>query len=347
MKRAVEQKIPISVDDIHNIFGNIDRILDLHLEFLLRIETAKADDSVWSETLYSLHERFEECYLPYIGNHKRTLEIAARSYHLLRLIEHIPPELKKMTESLGNFTASLAKPVVQFFGYISLLKTLRDTTHPTEPRFTLVKQALQAMQSIAKLVDEAIFRAECRDAVEKLKETVEDWKGHKIESFGNLLLFGDFNITKPTSSNSHPAYKYGIYLFERIILVCKYVRRPANRKLRRRISAVQKTTSVQLKGRIFVQNITDVVLLGKDIGQYSVQIFFRGDPGIQQFSIKFPNEKTARDWQTAISSQDSVMKAWAESRPAKEEPEQVSKSPQKADSTSSSAALRPPDKTWI
>ena len=48
----------------------------------------------------------------------------------------------------------------------------------------------------------AIARAERQEAVEELKNLVEDWKGHRIEGFGDLLLHGQFTVLKGDTVNS-------------------------------------------------------------------------------------------------------------------------------------------------
>lgn len=306
MKRVLEQRTPFLSDDIHSTFGNIASILNLHLEFLVRVETAKSDESVWSNTLYALRERFQECYLPYIGNHKRSLEIAAKSYLVIRSIRTLPPELKRIGESLSNFTATLASPVVHFFNYITSLKTLR-TLHLSDEGCASINQALQALQSISKLANDTVFRAECHDVLEKLKKDVADWKGLQPEGFGDLLCFGDFNIMMRTKNYTDRTRKYGTYLFEMILIVCKN-KTPPKRGVRHGTPVVQAAPTVRLIGRVFIHSITDSILLPKDQGQYSIRLTWRGDEGIEDTSIDFPNEKTARDWYAAISKQRSVIK---------------------------------------
>ena len=48
----------------------------------------------------------------------------------------------------------------------------------------------------------AIDREERIEAVEELKTLVEDWKGHRIEGFGDLLLHGQFTVLKGESISS-------------------------------------------------------------------------------------------------------------------------------------------------
>lgn len=63
-----------------------------------------------------------------------------------------------------------------------------------------------------------------------------------------------------------------------------------------------KNAKLQLKGRIFMTNVTDVVSLSKP-GSYSVQIWWKGDPGVENFMIKYSNEEQMKKWATALESQ--------------------------------------------
>jgi cell division control protein 24 len=47
-----------------------------------------------------------------------------------------------------------------------------------------------------------VDREERNEAVEELKGRVEDWKGHKIEAFGDLLLHGTFTVLKGDISSA-------------------------------------------------------------------------------------------------------------------------------------------------
>lgn len=63
--------------------------------------------------------------------------------------------------------------------------------------------------------NDAIAREERVEAVEELKTLVEDWKGHRIEGFGDLLLHGQFTVLKGesmTSKNEEREVSTNIYL---------------------------------------------------------------------------------------------------------------------------------------
>ena len=127
----------------------------------------------------------------------------------------------------------------------------------------------------------AVDREERLEAVEELRERVEDWKGHRIESFGELLLHGTHQVVKGDTSNpkdqerevssskaQHSAadsLQYKIYLFAMILLCCKEVKsaNQKNKMIGKPIVDRKGRPKLQLKGRIFMQNVTDTVASAK------------------------------------------------------------------------------------
>ncbi len=119
--------------------------------------------------------------------------------------------------------------------------------------------------------------------------------------------------------------QYKVYLFERILLCCKEINpnKPKNKMLATKQPLVDKKgkPKLQLKGRIFMQNVTDVVTLSKhstrgnivfeitttditvDQGQYTLQIFWKGDPGVENFVIRFPDEAQMIKWRDTVQAQ--------------------------------------------
>ena len=80
-----------------------------------------------------------------------------------------------------------------------------------------------------------------------------------------------------------------------------------------------KNAKLQLKGRIFMTNVTEVVSLVKQgnpfyvlpaipeaykhVGSYTIQIFWKGDPGVENFIIRFSNEETMNKWYGGVDNQ--------------------------------------------
>ena len=59
-----------------------------------------------------------------------------------------------------------------------------------------------AASAVLERTNAAIDREERVEAVEELKNLVEDWKGHRIEGFGDLLMYGQFTVLKGDTVNA-------------------------------------------------------------------------------------------------------------------------------------------------
>lgn len=123
------------------------------------------------------------------------------------------------------------------------------------PHHGELQEGLASIMRVTDRVNETKRKEDNRQAVLDLSRRVEDWKGHDISSFGELLLQETFFVIKNDSER-----EYNVYLFERIILCCKesgtsgkkssksssIAKKPQNRR----------PAALQLKGRIFVNNVT-------------------------------------------------------------------------------------------
>ena len=64
-----------------------------------------------------------------------------------------------------------------------------------------VEAGLEPATAVLMAANAAIDRQERDEAMHELGERVEDWKGHRLESFGDLLLHGTFPVIKGDSTN--------------------------------------------------------------------------------------------------------------------------------------------------
>src|SRR5580704_3571292 len=89
-----------------------------------------------------------------------------------------------------------------------------------------------------------------------------------------------------------------------ILLCCKEMNssKQKNKMMGKPMFDKKGRPKLQLKGRIFMQNVTDTVLSSKP-GSYTCQIFWKGDPGIEYFTIRFTAEETMRKWAAQVDSQ--------------------------------------------
>jgi cell division control protein 24 len=70
----------------------------------------------------------------------------------------------------------------------------------TEEKLDDLQAGYEATSAILRRANETIDRQTRLHAVDELKHSVEDWKGHKLEHFGELLLFGTQTVLKNDGS---------------------------------------------------------------------------------------------------------------------------------------------------
>jgi cell division control protein 24 len=306
-KKLVEEKGVVTGDSVHDIFLNLNALLDFQRRFLIRVEQTNAQhasEQNWGQ-LFVLYKDAFKVYEPYIANQKRCEEIAMREFDKLRETGG-SAEMQQMVESPTHLTSFLLKPFQRLAKYPLLLKELRDKGDLDQQRKDDISSGIEAASAVLERTNAAIDREERIEAVEELKTLVEDWKGHRIEGFGDLLLYGQFTVLKGESVNAkNEEREYKIYLFEMILLCCKEIN-PQKAKNRMKPLAKNGKPKLQLKGRIFMQNVTETISLQKP-GSYTCQIFWKGDPGIENFIIRFNSEDTMKKWATQV---DMQRRAW-------------------------------------
>ncbi|ORY14637.1 Pleckstrin homology domain-domain-containing protein [Clohesyomyces aquaticus] len=315
-KKLVEEKGVITGDSVHDIFLNLNALLDFQRRFLIRVEQTNAqsaDEQNWGN-LFVLYKDAFKVYEPYIANQKKCEEVAMREFEKLRETGG-SAEMQQMVESPTHLTSFLLKPFQRLAKYPLLLKELRDKGDLDEGRKSDISKGIEAASTVLQSTNAAIDREERLEAVEELKTLVEDWKGHRIEGFGDLLLYGQFTVLKGETVNSkNEEREYKIYLFEMILLCCKEINpnKQKNRMMNKPLTNKNGKPKLQLKGRIFMQNVTETISLQKP-GSYTCQIFWKGDPGIENFIIRFNSEETMKKWAMQVDTQRRMMKEYSRS----------------------------------
>ena len=163
--------------------------------------------------------------------------------------------------------------------------------------------------------DASIDKETRDDALQDLSERVDDWKQLQISTFGELLLLGTFNVMKDSGIRSDEK-EYHIYLFSRILIMCKDVNanKPKNRLANTKPAlSLRGKPKMNLKGRIYFTNVISVTPHTSP-GNYSLQISWKGEPAVETFIIKFKNDDTLRKWHNMIETQRSSCMLEAKSR---------------------------------
>ncbi|KAM5383111.1 hypothetical protein ACJA88_003644 [Fusarium oxysporum] len=267
--------------------------------FLIRVETTNsmsADAQRWGAPFVMYEDAFD-IYQPFIANQRKAAMVANQVFDKIQRSSH------PVAADFNTLDGFLLKPMQRLVKYPLLLKDLNKKSEDDEVKIDLTS-GCEAAERVLKKANEAVNRDLLDEALEDLTSRVEDWKNHKVEQFGKLLLHGVYGVI---TGKTDQEKDYEIYLFESILLCCKEISssKSKDKKDKLRSSGTKtrnKSAKLQLKGRIFMTNVTDIVSFSKP-GNHSVQIWWKGDPGVENFVIKFLNEETLRKWVMTLETQ--------------------------------------------
>ncbi|KAL2292535.1 hypothetical protein FJTKL_09491 [Diaporthe vaccinii] len=300
LKKALEQKGAISGDVAHSIFLNINSILDFQRRFLIRVETTNSMPELrqeWGSPFVAYEDSFNATYQPFIANQRKAAQIASQVFDKIQTIQH------PVACDYNTLDGFLLKPMQRLVKYPLLLKDLMKKSEDETIKQDLAA-GIEAAEHVLKKANEAVDRDLLDEALEELVGRVDDWKNHRVEHFGKLLLHGVYTVI---TGKTEQEKDYEIYLFECILLCCKEITPNKSKDKKDKTKSTQpkmrnKNNKLQLKGRIFMTNVTEVLSFSKP-GSYTVQIWWKGDPGVENFVIKFSNEEMMKKWATGLDKQ--------------------------------------------
>jgi cell division control protein 24 len=128
-KKLVEERGMVPGDAVHEIFLNLNALLDFQRRFLIRVEQTNAqspEEQNWGK-LFVLYKDAFKVYEPYIANQKKCEEVAMREFDKLKETGG-PPELRQMVESPTHLTSFLLKPFQRLSKYPLLLRVCMTQT---------------------------------------------------------------------------------------------------------------------------------------------------------------------------------------------------------------------------
>jgi cell division control protein 24 len=201
---------------------------------------------------------------------------------LINVKGELPAFLIKPIQRVCKYPLLLDVRISPFRPYVSSLiirilqSLIKASSAAGYQHFEELKIGSDAAKRITDKINEAQRRAENDQTVKSLHSRVDDWKGHHLENFGELLLDDIFVVTKSDIDR-----EYHVFLFEKIILCCKEALGvpPNGRKVSKSNSILKKqsappalaglpggvgqpqkrNTPLLLKGRIFLGNVTQAV----------------------------------------------------------------------------------------
>lgn len=312
--RALQQHDLLSADRLHDLFSNLNNLVDFQRRCLINLEDnarRPPDEQRFGRAFQMLEANFD-VYWPFCANYARALEVISQEAGNIQRLRGLPAAEGCYLDPAYELPAFLIKPVQRICKYPLLLEQLLKKSDPSGPYYEELKDGLAIVQRGAAQVNEVRRVQENKQTVAELEGRVEDWKGHHVATFGNLLLTETFMVAKGETER-----EYQVYLFERILLCCKELvpnnlgkkNSKSNSLLKQRTNSIgapkKAKTTLQLKGRIFINNVTAAIpdsipsQFG-GIGAHSLAVQWKGDLELEAFSLRCKNEEQLKLWQSTI-----------------------------------------------
>ncbi|KAG0703246.1 hypothetical protein DFH29DRAFT_829393 [Suillus ampliporus] len=317
---ALSQSNTIDQDTIHYLFPGLNKLLNFQRKFLIRLEgTAEMPwrDQRWGLLFLENEEDFA-VYEPYCANYTNAVDLMVAEEQNLSVHNNL-------INAKSELPAFLIKPVQRICKYPLLLDSLIKATSATDyPNFAELQAGSAAAKRITDKINEAQRRVENVQTVKNLEGRVQDWKGHHLSNFGTLLLDDIFTVTK-----SDVDREYHVFLFEKIILCCKESAPPPpnskrggkNNSILKKQNGLQapapppmsssnkrKDTPLLLKGRIFLNNVTQAIpssnrnsIASSTMNPHSLAVWWRGDDDLEFFTLRCRSEEQLRQWECQIN----------------------------------------------
>ncbi|CAG8446669.1 4148_t:CDS:2 [Dentiscutata heterogama] len=263
--RELQSQDIVSADTIHLLFANLNQLVDFQRRFLIGVEatsSASPEEQRFGSLFIQMEENFA-VYEPFCANYQSASDLVIQELPNLQKLSHV-------VEPTYELPSLLIKPIQRICKYPLLLQELLKFTDKEDKYYEEIKCGLNAIKRVADRVNETRRQQENAAVVKDLERRVEDWKGHKIEQFGELLLEDVFTMSKDDSER-----EYHVYLFEKILLCCKETN--------------SKKQQIENRGG---ENGRSGVL--------SLRIYWRGDSEMESFSLKCRNEEQLKQWKSTL-----------------------------------------------
>ncbi|KAJ7457256.1 Dbl homology domain-containing protein [Mycena galericulata] len=287
----------IDEDTRRRLFANIDEIFHFQCKFLIRLERTAVlewQDQRWGQDFLEAEKEFSEVYAPYCANYNKASELVVTPD-----LQHKLASLNHVIDVKGELPGFIKKPVGRVCKYPLLVEFLiKASSADNYQHYEELKNGLQAAKRVADKINEAHRKAENEETVKSLRTRVDDWVGLNLDDFGELLLDDTFVVTR-----SDVDREYHVFLFEKLMLLCKEVH--PNENVRTRDS---RTMPLLIKGRISVSDITQATpsveldaLASSFPRKYTLAVWWKGDDSLQSFTLRSRTEYQMKLWQSQIN----------------------------------------------
>lgn len=189
LKKTLEEQGALPGDVIYQIFLNINAILDFQRRFLIRVETTNSmpqSRQEWGSPFVYYEEAFN-IYQPFIANQRKAAQLASQLFDKIHSSQH------PVASDFNTLDGFLLKPMQRLVKYPLLLKDLLKKSEDEATKNDLAN-GISAAERVLQKANEAVDRDMLDEALDDLITRVDDWKNHRVEQFGKLLLHGVYTV---------------------------------------------------------------------------------------------------------------------------------------------------------
>ncbi|KAI9319982.1 hypothetical protein BX666DRAFT_2018116 [Dichotomocladium elegans] len=298
MRELQTSKI-LSPVTIHYLFGNLNSLVDFQRRFLIQLENA-AENAPEEQRFCLLFIQQEDAfavYEPYCANY----------FSAQDLVQQEAPKLEKLSQILEpkyELPSMLIKPVQRICKYPLLLGQLIKTTNKDWPHQEEMQEGLEAIKRVAEKVNETQRKHENLQAVESLRNRIDEADRDIVEGHGNILLQGQLTMSRNDNDR-----EFLVYLFEKVLLICKETKDSSKNRLAKSNTLIKKKrrASLQPKGKIYTNRIFNVINKSHP-GNWMLAVEYK-DKEIERFVLKFRNEEQLKLWESTFEKVKSFHKS--------------------------------------
>ncbi|EPZ33727.1 Rho guanine nucleotide exchange factor scd1 and CDC24-like protein [Rozella allomycis CSF55] len=264
----------ITEEENIKIFSNLNELLDFQRRFLISLESmlqVPLKDQTFGQIFVYMKSGFS-VYETYCATHKVASETVLEIKEKLKPISHI-------LDPVIQIPSYLIKPIQRVCKYPLLLRELLKGTPESHDDHKWIEEAVEVSKEIAEKVNENHRQQENIAIVADIEKRVEDWKGHEIGQFGELLLEDKLLIV--VNGN------------QKDLLIIVILKQTQPSLIRR------KSKNLQLKGHIYLKAIDSIVNCSKD-GTFALKVYWQDESELASFQLIFRMEEQMNMWHSTL-----------------------------------------------
>ncbi|KAI3643478.1 hypothetical protein MP228_013033 [Amoeboaphelidium protococcarum] len=303
---TIKQSGLLTDEEVRKMFSNLDQLVDFQRTFLVVLEDTCLNGESNGQNVGTLFSDFENAfkvYGPYCSNHSNATQMVAEIADKLKPFDNV-------MDPHHQLPSYLIKPIQRVCKYPLLLRELlRMSDDQPQTVKTQLNLGFEAASRVTRMINEIQRRNENEVKVKDLAFQVEDWRGHDLSTFGDLLL--DEKILMVRRDVEKPMH---VHLFEKILVCLKEVPKKEKKTFSIPLSSRKShdTSSVsvsqrrqslvyQFKGKVSIASMEGIVASSRN-SDYEIKVFYKdGNSGeMESFVLKFLHEEKFQKWRDEI-----------------------------------------------